>query len=134
MSKDVTIKKPIINLEAVLAFAEANTVQEALGTVHTQIDLSAVLAFAEAKSVQKPEVAIQAESAEENRDWSPSVPMGYKRLSVNLDQWLHKQLSLMAKEQQTTVDEIVGELVRKHMEKSGFNFGSRGIKVHSGDA
>jgi hypothetical protein len=134
MSKDVTIKKPIINLEAVLAFAEANTGQEAHGALDHEIDLSAALAFAEAKTTQKKDVATQAGSAEGNRERSPSVPMGYKCLTVNLDQWLHKQLSLMAKEQQTTVDEIVGDLVRKYMEKSGFNFGSRGIKVHSGDS
>lgn len=155
MSKDLIIRKPIINLEAALTFAEAKTAQEAHGTViakpeagkasetdqqasrflvgdrHSTIDFDAALAFAEAKTAN---VALQAGFSAGNTHLSQSARMGYKRLTIDIDQWLSKQLSLIAKDQKTTADEIINDLVRKYLAKNGSSVDSRGIKVRAGDS
>jgi len=158
MSKDLIIRKPIINLEAALTFAEAKTAQEAHGAVNAKseagkasgtdnlascfpvgdsrstIDFDAALAFAEAKTAQNTNVAQPSEFSAGNPHQTQSARMGYKRLTIDIDQWLNKQLSLIAIDQKTTVDKIIDDLVRKYLTKKGFGLDSRGIKIRARDS
>jgi hypothetical protein len=161
MSKDLIIRKPIFNLEAALAFAEARTPEvtpgsqgganansgagEASGTDlqanrlppgdrRSTIDFGAALAFAEARTVQQVAVGLPTGKADETGDSHQSAAMGRKRLTIEIDQWLNKQLGLIATAQGTTVDDIIGDLVRKHLAKNGPNVSSRGIKVRARDS
>jgi hypothetical protein len=158
MSKDLIIRKPVFNLEAALSFAEAKTAQDEHGAANAQSDVGkasgtakqasnrpagdrrsainfdAALAFAEAKTAQNVNAAQQFGSSEGNHDGAQSAPMGRRRLTIDIDQWLDKQLHLIAIEQKTTVDEIIEDLVRKYLAKNGFSFGSRGIKVRVGNS
>jgi hypothetical protein len=169
MSKDLIIRKPIINFEAALSFAEAKTAHDVqdvqgvqgmasaesegakasatdkqanclpLGDRRSAINFDAALAFAEAKTVpvqnvQYVNATLRSGSSEGDHDGAPSAPMGRRRLTIDVDQWLDKQLHLIAIEQKTTVDEIIEDLVRKYLAKNGFSFGSRGIKVRIGNS
>ena len=166
MSKDLIIRKPIINFEAALSFAEAKTAHDVqdvqgvanagsegakasvtdkqanclpLGDRRSAINFDAALAFAEAKTlpvqnVQYVNATLRSGSSEGDHNGDPSAPMGRRRLTIDVDQWLDKQLHLIAIEQKTTVDEIIEDLVRKYLAKNGFSFGSRGIKVRVGNS
>lgn len=69
---------------------------------------AAALAFAESKP--KP-----ASTAVEKRVFY--APEGYRRLTINLEEGLHKKLRLMAVEQDCTVTDIVVLLVEKELSK-----------------
>lgn len=71
---------------------------------------AAALAFAESK----PESTPTASSAEKRVFYAPE---GYRRLTINLREDLHKKLRLMAVEQDCTVTDIVVSLVTKELEK-----------------
>lgn len=45
------------------------------------------------------------------------APEGYRRLTINLEEGLHKKLRLMAVEQDCTVTDIVVSLVAKELDK-----------------
>jgi len=44
-----------------------------------------------------------------------SVPEGDARLSVNVDKKLHKRLKIEAAKRETTVGEIIEQLIKKHL-------------------
>ena len=69
---------------------------------------AAALAFAESK----PEPT--RTSAEKRVFYAPE---GYRRLTINLEEGLHKKLRLMAVEQDCTVTDIVVSLVAKELKK-----------------
>lgn len=46
---------------------------------------------------------------------SGQVPEGDTRLSVNINKKLHKKLKMAAVQRETTVGEILEELVKKHL-------------------
>lgn len=70
---------------------------------------AAALAFAESK----PE-PITRTTAEKRVFYAPE---GHRRLTINLEEGLHKKLRLMAVEQDCTVTDIVVSLVTKELNK-----------------
>ena len=89
MSKTTTLTKPTLGgkttSEAVLAFAEAGAVPETTG----------------------------AKAAAEKRAFF--APEGYRRLTINLPEDLHKTLRLAAVEQDCTATEIIERLLVKEL-------------------
>ena len=67
---------------------------------------SAALAFAESKPTK-------AEAAEKRVFYAPE---GYRRLTINLREDLHKKLRLMAVEQDCTATDIIERLLVKELE------------------
>lgn len=73
----------------------------------------AVLAFAEAKTV--PETTGAKTPAAEKRAFF--APEGYRRLTINLREDLHKKLRLAAVEQDCNATDIIERLLVKELEK-----------------
>ncbi len=73
----------------------------------------AALAFAEAGAL--PEITGAKQMASEKRAFF--APEGYRRLTINLREDLHKQLRLEAIEQDCTATEIVVRLLEKELNK-----------------
>jgi len=71
----------------------------------------AALEFAEAGAPDQKTSVKQA--AGERRVFY--APEGYRRLTINLDEDLHKKLRLKAVEQDCTVTDIIVELVKKEL-------------------
>lgn len=69
------------------------------------------LAFAEAGAV--PEATGAKQAAAEKRSFF--APEGYRRLTINLPQDLHKKLRLTAVEQDCTATEIIERLLVKEL-------------------
>ncbi len=44
-----------------------------------------------------------------------NVPEGDRRLAVNLDKKLHKKLKLAAVQRETTIGELLEQLIKKHL-------------------
>ena len=92
MSKTTTLTKPKLGnkttSEAVLAFAEAGTVLGATATKQTATEKRAFFA-----------------------------PEGYRRLTINLREDLHKKLRLAAVEQDCNATDIIVRLLEKELEK-----------------
>jgi predicted DNA-binding ribbon-helix-helix protein len=72
---------------------------------------AAALAFAESKPEQ---TASTATTAEKRVFYAPE---GYRRLTINLEEGMHKKLRLMAVEQDCTVTDIIVGLVSKALDK-----------------
>ena len=79
-----------------------------IATKPTLNKAAAAVAFAESK----PEPT--ANTAEKRVFYAPE---GYRRLTINLEEGLHKKLRLMAVEQDCTVTDIVVSLVSKELNK-----------------
>jgi hypothetical protein len=75
--------------------------------------LEAALAFAEGDS--SPKITSTKQTAAEKRAFF--APEGYRRLTINLREDLHKQLRLAAIEQDCTATEIVVRLLEKELNK-----------------
>ena len=90
MSKTTTLAKPMLG---------GKTTSEA------------VLAFAEAGAV--PEITDGKKAAAEKRAFF--APEGYRRLTINLPEDLHKTLRLAAVEQDCTATEIIERLLVKEL-------------------
>ena len=71
---------------------------------------AAAVAFAE----KKPETPKATQAAEKRVFYAPE---GYRRLTINLEEGLHKKLRMMAVEQDCTVTDIIVELVSKELNK-----------------
>lgn len=69
------------------------------------------LTFAEAGAAPETKVAKQA--AAEKRVFF--APEGYRRLTINVTHEMHKNLRLMAVEQDTTITDILTRLVKKEL-------------------
>lgn len=93
MSKITTLAKPKLGSktasEVALAFAEAGTAPEKTGGKKVAAEKRAFFA-----------------------------PEGYRRLTINLPEALHKKLRLAAVEQDCTATEIIERLLTKELEKS----------------
>ena len=74
----------------------------------------AALKFAESAAVVKD---IVEEKSVETETRSTYAPEGYRRLTINLPEKLHKKLRLKAVEQNTTATEIIEKLLSKEMSK-----------------
>ena len=72
-----------------------------------------VLAFAEAGAV--PETTGKKKAAAEKRAFF--APEGYRRLTINLREDLHKKLRLAAVEQDCNATDIIERLLVKELEK-----------------
>lgn len=70
---------------------------------------AAALSFAESK----PKAA-RSEAADKRVFYAPE---GYRRLTINLEEGMHKKLRLMAVEQDCTVTDIIVGLVAKALDK-----------------
>ena len=81
-----------------------------IATKPTLNKAAAAVAFAESKSESTPTSA----TAEKRVFYAPE---GYRRLTINLREDLHKKLRLMAVEQDCTVTDIVVALVAKELDK-----------------
>jgi len=90
MSKTMTLTKPTLanksKLEAALTFAEAGAVPETTGAKQAAADKRAFFA-----------------------------PEGYRRLTINLREDLHKKLRLAAIEQDCTATDIIERLLVKEL-------------------
>jgi hypothetical protein len=73
---------------------------------------AAAVSFAEGKT---KEPAKKAKAAAEKRVFY--APEGYRRLTINLKEDLHKKLRLMAVEQDCTITDILTELVAEKLGK-----------------
>ena len=91
MSKTTTLAKPTLasksKSDTALAFAEAGAVTEKTGAKHT--------AAAEKRAFFAPE--------------------GYRRLTINLEEKLHKKLRMAAVEQDCTATDIIERLLKKEL-------------------
>lgn len=74
----------------------------------------AALKFAESAAVVKDVVE---EKSVETEARSTYAPEGYRRLTINLPEKLHKKLRMKAVEQNTTATEIIERLLNKEMSK-----------------
>ena len=74
----------------------------------------AALAFAEAGVSPKKAGAKQAAASEKRAFFAPE---GYRRLTINLREDLHKKLRLAAVEQDCTATDIIERLLVKELEK-----------------
>lgn len=74
----------------------------------------AALKFAESAAVVKD---IVEEKSVETETRSTYAPEGYRRLTINLPEKLHKKLRLKAVEQNTTATEIIEKLLSKEIGK-----------------
>jgi hypothetical protein len=92
MSKITSLNKPTLDskakAEAVLAFAEAGAVSETTGAKQTTAEKRVFFA-----------------------------PEGYRRLTINLREDLHKKLRLAAVEQDCNATDIIERLLVKELEK-----------------
>ena len=80
-------------------------------TLEIQSKLEAALAFAEA-----PKVTSTGLAAAEKRAFS--APEGYRRLTINLPEDLHKKLRLVAVEKDCTATEIIERLLIQELNKN----------------
>ena len=71
------------------------------------------LAFAEAGTV--PETTVKKQAAAEKRAFF--APEGYRRLTINLREDLHKKLRLAAVEQDCNATDIIVRLLEKELAK-----------------
>jgi hypothetical protein len=67
--------------------------------------------FAEAGAT--PDLAVKKQAASEKRAFF--APEGYRRLTINLPEELHKKLRLSAVEQDCTATEIIKRLLKKEL-------------------
>jgi len=74
----------------------------------------AALKFAESAAGLKDVVE---EKIVETETRSTHAPVGYRRLTINLPEKLHKKLRLKAVEQNTTATEIIEKLLNKEISK-----------------
>ena len=90
MSKPTTLAKPTLanKSKSALAFAEAGAVSEATGAKQAAAEKRAFFA-----------------------------PEGYRRLTINLREDLHKKLRLSAVEQDCTATDIIERLLTKELAK-----------------
>ena len=95
MKPAAVTKKPAIDTDAALRFAA----QEAPQAIKKQ----------SARGRARP-----AEAAEAGKRVF-FAPEGDKRLTINLRQDLHKRLKMLAVERDTTIGEIIEELVERHL-------------------
>ena len=82
-------------------------------TLGSKTTSEAALAFAEAGAV--PETTSMKQAAAEKRAFF--APAGYRRLTVNLREDLHKKLRFAAIEQDCTATDIIERLLVKELEK-----------------
>lgn len=81
-------------------------------TLANKTTSAAALAFAEAGAAPSP----VKQSAAERRAFF--APEGYRRLTINLPEALHKKLKLAAVEQDCTATEIIERLLVKELGKN----------------
>jgi hypothetical protein len=104
MKAAATIKKPSLDTDAILRFAEQKAPQ------------AAVKASARGRARQAtagPQNASNAVSKSGKRAFF--APEGDRRLTINLRADLHKKLKLKAVEQETTIGEIIEALVERDL-------------------
>ena len=80
-------------------------------TLATQSKSAAALAFADV-----PKVASTSQTGPEKRAFS--APEGYRRLTINLREDLHKKLRLVAVEKDCTATEIIERLLIQELNKN----------------
>jgi hypothetical protein len=91
--------------------SKANTL--AKPTLANKPKSDAVLAFAEGGAA--PETTKPKQGAAEKRAFF--APEGYRRLTINLREDLHKKLRMTAVEQDCTATEIIERLLSKELQK-----------------
>ena len=97
MKPAAVTKKPTINTEAALKFASQNSPQA--------VKSSTARGKAGAGTTKATEASKRAFFA----------PEGDKRLTINLRQDLHKRLKILAVERETTIGDIIEDLVERHL-------------------